>query len=70
METFAIVSGSVTAMQYVLKYMYHVGGVHACAKDAAHIYGVKSSSGMMQLWPLHTYTLGLTRFKIIKMSTK
>ncbi len=29
-----------------------LGGDHACAKDAAHIYGEKSSSGMMQLLPL------------------
>jgi hypothetical protein len=29
------------------------GGPHACAKDAAHIYRERSSSGMMQLWPLH-----------------
>jgi hypothetical protein len=34
------------------------GGPHACAKDAAHIYGEKSSSGMMQLWP---YTLSVQR---------
>ncbi len=32
--------------------MYHVGRDHACAKDAAHIHGEKSSSGMKQLWPL------------------
>ncbi len=26
-------------------------------KDAAHIYGEKSSSGMMQLWPLQWHKL-------------
>jgi hypothetical protein len=30
-----------------------VGGApQACARDAAHMYREKSSSGMMQLWPL------------------
>jgi hypothetical protein len=32
--------------------MYCVGGDHPCAKDAAHIYGGKSLSRMIQLWPL------------------
>ncbi len=26
------------------QHVYRVGGDHACAKDAAHIYGEKSSS--------------------------
>jgi hypothetical protein len=34
-----------------VQYVSRWGGPHACAKGAAHIYGEKSSSGMMQLWP-------------------
>jgi hypothetical protein len=33
---------------------YSVGGDNAYTKDVAHIYGEKSSSWMMKLWPLQS----------------